>query len=211
MPWITTKGGKRVNTDWFDEDEQKKNDQIKHNHSEGDKKSLEEKIKNINPRFKKDASNLDKEGYNNNCVKCALAFEANMRGQDTEANPFKFGQAEDIDKSKNVNKAFNVDRGDVWEVGRPKRDQVVREVELMMTEDFGDNSRAIIQIESAGVRHTMNVINQNGKVLVIDAQNGTLGTVAEMLKGLPTKNVNLFRTDDKDIDKQYSEWAYKKR
>lgn len=173
--------------------------------------SLESKYKNINPNFKKDADMFDKEGYNNNCVKCALAFEANMRGADTQANPFKFGDSNDLDKSKSPNKAFGISRGDVWEVGRNKREMTVKEIELMMKEDWGEGSRAIIQIESAGIRHTMNVINDGGNVVIVDAQNGSHGTVANMLKGLPTKNVSLFRVDDKQISAEYADWAYKKR
>lgn len=39
MGWITTKSGKRINTDWFDEDEKNKQRQINANKSEGDKKN----------------------------------------------------------------------------------------------------------------------------------------------------------------------------
>jgi hypothetical protein len=206
MPWFTTKDGKHINTDWFDKERQ-----IEFNKNEASTKNLEEKYKYVNSKFKKDSDIYDKEGFNNNCVKCALAFEANMRGNDTEANPFKFGDSNDIDKSKNINKAFGVDREDVWDVGRAKKELAVREIELMMTEDFGNGSRAIIQIESAGVRHTMNIINQNGKIIVIDAQNGTQGSVKDKLKGLPTNHIQLIRTDDKIINKDYAEWAYKRR
>lgn len=175
------------------------------------KDNLESKYKNINPNFKQGASNLDKDGYNNNCVKCALAFEANMRGADTQANPFKFGYSDELDRSKNVNNAFGVSRGDVFEVGNSRRDAVVREIELSMKEDFGRGSRAIIQIQSGSTRHTMNVINDNGKVKAIDAQSGQSGSVSQMLKGLPTKSVAFFRTDDKEIKQDWSDWAYKNR
>jgi hypothetical protein len=37
MPWITTKSGKRVNTDWFDDDAKQKERQIKANADEGKK------------------------------------------------------------------------------------------------------------------------------------------------------------------------------
>lgn len=39
MPWITTKTGKRVNTDWFDEDEKRKQAQIEANKEEAHKKN----------------------------------------------------------------------------------------------------------------------------------------------------------------------------
>lgn len=206
MPWITTKSGKRVNTDWFDQERQ-----INANKTEATEKNLEEKYKYINPHHKKDTSSLDKDGYNNNCVMCALAFEANMRGENVEANPFKFGYSDALEKSRHPEKAFGYKTGDVWDVGRDKREQVVREIELTLTEDWGKGSRGILQNETAHQMHAMNVINLNGKVIIVDAENGRHGTVAQMLKYLPTKHVKLFRTDDKDIDKQFSEWAYKRR
>lgn len=207
MAWITTKSGKRVNTDWFDQERQ-----IDANKAEATEKNLEEKYKYINPYHKKDAKdNLDPSGYNNNCVMCALAFEASMRGEDVEANPFKFGYSEFIDRSRTPEKAFGYKTGDVFDVGRTKRDQVVREIELSMTEDWGNGSRAILQNETAHQKHAMNVINLNGKVFIVDAENGRHGTVAEMLKGLDTKHVKLFRTDNQSIDDDWAKWAYKRR
>lgn len=193
MAWLTnTKTGKPFNTDWIK-----------------DKRTLEDKYKHINPHYKKDSDMFDKEGFNNNCVKCAIAFEANMRGDDVEANPFKFASSEDIDKSKSIARAFN--QNDPWFVGRPKKDATIREIELMMTEDFGEGSRAIIQEGGGGRRHTMNVINDGGTVIVVDSQNGTHGSLNNMLKGIDTKGMILIRTDTQDISPDYQEWAYKKR
>lgn len=190
--WYTTKDGKHINTDWFQEDS----------------RTLEDKYKHVNPNYKKDASSLDKDGFNNNCVKCAIAFEANMRGNDVEANAFKFGDANDLDKSRSVEKAFN--QKDSWDVGRSKKEQTANEIEMMMKEDFGNGSRAIIQ-ELGSRRHTMNVINDNGKVIMVDAQSGKSGSVSKMLTGINTKQMVLFRTDTQDISPEYAEWAYKKR
>jgi len=39
MPWITTKSGKRINTDWFDDDEKKKHQQIEENKKQADEKN----------------------------------------------------------------------------------------------------------------------------------------------------------------------------
>lgn len=48
MPWITTKNGKRINTDWFDDDAKQKERQIKANEEEGKKKNEPEKKKASN-------------------------------------------------------------------------------------------------------------------------------------------------------------------
>lgn len=170
---------------------------------------LENAYKEINPGFKQGASSLDKDGFNNNCVKCAIAFEANARGANVQANSFKFGDSEDLSKSRAYEKAF--DGANTWEVGRAKKAQTVREIELTMTEDFGVGSRAIIQEHGAGRRHTMNVVNLNGKVVVVDAQAGKHGSVNTMLTGLDTKNMTLTRTDNLKMNKEYQQWAYRSR
>lgn len=210
VAWIT-KNGKHIPifADSANEDEIRKEKQTADNKAQADSKNLEEKYKHINPGFKANASHLDPAGYNNNCVKCALAFEANMRGNDVEAKPFVFADSGELDKVRQASKAFK--DADVWNVGRNKREMVVREIELTLNEDWGKGSRGIIQIRSAQTKHTMNVINQEGKVIVIDAQAGKQGSVSQMLKGLPTKDVHLFRTDNLSINEEYKDWAYRRR
>lgn len=216
IAWIT-RGGKHIPI--FDEEyEPNKDDQIEKNKKQADRlnsesksSSLEDKYKNINPGFKKGASSLDAAGYNNNCAKCALAFEANMRGQDVEANPFKFGYADESNKSKSLEKAFDHGSDDSWELRKPNKQAAIEELKLMMTEDWGKGSRAIIQEGGGGKRHTMNVINDNGKVIIVDAQNGTHGTPEKMLKGIEMKGMLVIRTDDKDMNSSYTDWAYKNR
>ena len=39
MPWITTKEGKHINTDWFDEDEKRKEKQIEENKKQAEDKN----------------------------------------------------------------------------------------------------------------------------------------------------------------------------
>ena len=163
-------------------------------------------IKRINPNFNQNASNLDVAGYNNNCVQCAIAFEANMRGENVEANPFIFADRDTLNKARNVEDAFNNE--DVWNVGRNKKQDAIREIDLMMKEDWGKGSRAILQENSAGRKHTMNIINDNGNIIVIDSQNGTKGTLSTMLKGINTKDMKLFRVDNKPINKDFAKWAY---
>ena len=201
------------------DNEEKKQSDIEKNAKEADRlnkkkdksNSLEDKYKYINPRFKKDASTYDSEGFNNNCVKCAIAFEANMRGDDVQANPFKFGDLDDLSKSRHPEKAFNTK--DVWNAGESKRELAIKRVNDYM-EDWGNGSRAILQSSGDAKhnsRHALNIINDNGSLIVIDAQNGTQGTLAKMLKGLGTKDLIIIRTDDKDISEEYKKWAYRKR
>lgn len=53
MAWITTKSGKRINTDWFDEDEKKKQSQINANKQEADKKNNKMSVEDFNLEAKK--------------------------------------------------------------------------------------------------------------------------------------------------------------
>ena len=172
--------------------------------------TLEDKYKNINPGYKPNGDIYDKTGRNNNCVECAVAFEANMRGEDVEANAFEFGNPTSLAKSRSIHTAFGISRGDVWDVDRGSTAKTIKEIELTM-EDFGDGSRAIIQCESKGFRHTMNVMNDGGNVVFVDAQRGIHGDGKKVLKDINTQGMGLIRTDDKPINEEYAKWAYKRR
>lgn len=171
---------------------------------------FESKYKNINPGYKKDAGIFDKEGRNNNCVKCALAFEANMRGNDTEANPFEFGNPEDLNKSRSVEKAFGLRKGDIWEVGDTSTKGVIKNVTEFM-EEFGPGSRAILQSWTASQKHAFNVINDNGRIIFVDPLSGVSDGGKKVLSGVKLNGLGLIRTDDREMSKEYSEWAYKSR
>ena len=174
-------------------------------------KSLEEKVKQVNPNFKKGASIYDKEGYNNNCVQSAIAMEAVLRGEDVEANPFEFGNSEHLDRSRKPAEAFGTKMSrDGWEV-QGNRDKVIKDIEYFMKEDFGEGSRAIYQTDSPTSKHTINIINDGGKIIFIDSQEGTMGSGKKVLAGMKTFHGDLLRVDDKEIDPEYAAWAYKKR
>lgn len=175
-----------------------------------DEQTLIDTYKGINPNFKADKGALDKDGFNNNCVKCALAFEANARGANVKANAYEFGKLGEADMSRDVTKAFTGNDSEVWAVGRNTKSATVREIELTM-KDYGNGSRAVIQEHSAGRKHTMNVINRNGTITIVDAQSGTHGSVSKMLTGINTKNITLMRTDNAQIKSEYSNWAYKNK
>lgn len=175
------------------------------------KKSLADKVKQVNPNFKKGASIYDKEGYNNNCVQSAIAMEAVLRGEDVEANPFEFGNSEHLDKSRKPAEAFGTKMSrDGWEV-QGNRDKVIKDIEYFMKEDFGEGSRAIYQTDSPTSKHTINIINDGGKIIFIDGQEGTIGSGKKVLAGMKTFHGEILRVDDKEIDPEYAEWAYRRR
>lgn len=204
--WLTNKEtGGVFNTDWADKERQ-----IAENKKQADDKSLEEKYQHINPNYTKDAKHFDP--YSNNCVKCAIAFEANMRGDDVEAlgrNYKDSNENELVRTDKSIAKAIGK-QNDIWEVGANNRELVVKRINEQM-EDFGPNSRAILSLNHKNGHHVVNVLANNGKPIIVDAQSGKHGDVASMLKYYNTKNANIIRIDDAKISDEIKNWAYKKR
>lgn len=204
--WLTNKEtGGVFNTDWADKDRQ-----IAENKKQADDKSLEEKYQHINPNYTENAKAFDP--YSNNCVKCALAFEANMRGDNVEALGRNYKDSKEnefVNTDKSIAKAIGK-RDDVWEVGATNRDLVVKRINDQM-EDFGSNSRALLFLNHKQGRHVVNVLSNNGKPIIVDAQHGRHGDVASMLKYYNTKNASIVRIDDANISNDLKNWAYKKR
>lgn len=173
-------------------------------------KFSEEKYKHINPGYKSDSTEkFDPNRWN--CVRCAIAFEANMRGDDVEAYPHKFGELEDGAKTHEnaIAKAFGKHH-DEWDVGAPKRKLAVKRISDMM-EDFGPNSRAILFLAHKDGKHVVNVLANNGNPIIVDAQAGKHGSVKDMLKHYVTKQASIIRVDDSNIPDEWKKWAYKKR
>lgn len=173
----------------------------------------EEKYKHINPGYKENTSVYDKDGFNNNCAMCAIAFEANMRGEDTEANQFKFGYPEYVKKSRNVNEAFGVKSKDIVMISDKKADMRVHRLKQHI-EDWNDGDRGILQTWGKNSRHVMNVLYQNGKMIIVDSQAGKHEDItntknSKLLKG--TFRIDVFKTTGTQIDEEYAKWAYKKR
>lgn len=54
MGWITTKNGKHINTDWLEDDEKKKNQQIEASKKEAEERSKAEKPKKLEERLSGD-------------------------------------------------------------------------------------------------------------------------------------------------------------
>ena len=174
-------------------------------------RTLEDKIKYINPYYKPDASAWDKEGFNNNCVKCAFAFEENMRGGDVQANPYKFGYLQDVNNTNLSEIAKGIGKkGDIWDVGANTRQLAIKRIEDTM-DMFGKNSRAFLFLYHKDGKHLVNVIHNNGKLNIVDSQSGKYGDLKTMLKYYTTNRAELVRVDDATIPQEWKDWAYKRR
>lgn len=178
-------------------------------------------VKSINPNFKEDTHFYDSAGFNNNCAKCALAFEMAMRGEDVEANEFKFGYLGEADKSKHVYKAFGLSQGAGWSVREKKKAMSLLRFNQIMEDQFEDGDRGIIKAYSfdksngVTIQHVMNVVKQNGHNIIVDAQAGKQEDITNVKTSKRLAQfggvIDIYKVSDKPIDKEYAEWAYKKR
>ena len=205
MPWITTESGKHINTDWFDKDKQ-----IAASKAEADQRTLEEKYIHINPNYKQDAKLYDP--YGNNCVKCALAFEANMRGADVEAQGRNYTDLDENNMVKNEHSVAKMlgKKDDVWDVGSNKRELVIKRINDQM-EDFGPNSRALLFLNHKNGHHVVNILANNGNPIIVDAQSGKHGDLKSMLKYYNTNVARVIQVDDATLSDDLKKWAYKRR
>lgn len=173
-------------------------------------KALKAAYENVNPNYDPESAKRWDE-YSWNCNKCVVAFEANMRGADVEALPYKFGV--DTDFSDNPEKAFGLKKSDGWEMGGSRiRQRTVQNIELEMN-DYGVGSRAIITYRNAGDRsgHTLNIVQTSKGTVAVDAQKGKQMTVSQALKGSRTNTVTLYRVDNQPINSDIAKRAYKPR
>lgn len=183
------------------------------------KKDIEEVddklVKSINPNWKQDTHFLDKDGWNNNCAKCAVAFEMAMRGEDVEANEFKFGQLGEKDKSVHVYKAFNLSQGDGWWINEKKKEMALTRLRQVAEDEFKDGDRAILKTYAKDIKHVMNMVVKNGHIILVNSQDGTQEDITSVKKSkllssfLP--HIEVYKVSDKQVDKEYADWAYKKR
>ena len=218
--WITVNGNHiPIKNDESEEDAIKRFTDYVDNASGKKKKDIEEVddklVKSINPNWKQDTHFLDKDGWNNNCAKCAVAFEMAMRGEDVEANAFQFGQLGEKDKSQHIYKAFNLKQGDGWWINEKKKEMALTRLRQVAEDDFKDGDRAILKTYAKDIRHVMNMVVKNGHIILVDSQSGTQEDITSVKKSkllspfLP--NIEVYKVSDKQVDKEYAEWAYKKR
>lgn len=180
-----------------------------------DPKALKEAYIHINPNYNPKSEKTYDE-FLWNCNKCVVAFEANMRGDDVEALPYKFGF--DADFSNNPEKAFGMKRSDGWIMGvggmkaKIALKRTVENIELEM-EDYGVGARGIITYRNSDGKagHTFNVVQTSDGTKYIDAQAGKEMKPSEAFKNASIKSITLYRTDNTEIDEEIAKRAYRKR
>jgi hypothetical protein len=173
MPWITTKSGKRINTDWFDEDSDRKERQIEDSALEtvvGPKtnfyKTIQDRIDYINNDAKHKGNRLE------NCQRCIIAAEINARGYESEAKPVPKGDT--LREEREWLKAFGNPVIDM--VGGEDLKEVSEKITSVMNR-YGQGSRAIIAYQYSWKGTSGHVIcaeNTKDGVVLFDPQRAKI-------------------------------------
>ena len=131
-------------------------------------------------------------GYQENCQRCAWAFEMQRRGYDVEALPSP--------------KDDYLCKGDNWMriaqskltkdfVGASSVKTEVANITYTM-QNWGEGSRGIVRMVKGGDGHAFNVEYKNGKVVAYDAQTGWKGSLTSILSGSIRNYTSLVRSDN---------------
>ena len=167
------------------------------------RESVDDVSKSVNPNY----YTIGGREYDQNCANCVVASELRFRGYDVQARKRIFSKNSKIDRffydnrqgSGSWTDSFNGMIGE--ELKTSRKAQALNAITEKMKE-YGDNSRAIIFIQWDGqkVGHYFNVINDNGQIILYDAQKGLVGKEVEdyLLYARPSQT-RIWRTDDKDI------------
>ena len=138
-------------------------------------------------------------GYDKNCQRCVVAFEANMRGYAVEALP-SIG-TDDYPHDANWTKFFGKDKSSLISIGgnsvKAQKDKLLDQMGK-----WGDNSRAVLKVSWTGKTfgHVVNVVNSKSGVSAWDAQTGKRVSLDGILSRVTLKQTKLLRTDDANLD-----------
>ena len=165
--------------------------------------TIDDDIKNTNKRYygeKYGVERKDNEGRRINCQRCAYAFELRCRGYDVQAqvNDDKYGQ---VDKYP-----FQMIYKEKYNINKTTYKSAQKEIERIVSE-AGNGSRFAICVywKSSG-GHVFNVINENGKIRYVDAQNGSLDVSNYMSRSI-AQNIELYRLDNAEFSGSVSKTA----
>lgn len=159
-------------------------------------KSIEQALKNINSNYHN--ANAEQEGWWDNCQSCAISFEAMQRGYNVEALPHKSNDKYFYADGKEhfwhdvFNKKAEVmyagtsvkTMGAFWGIkGHTVPVNTAGQIEKQM-KSWGDGARATLVVAWKGRNsssHILNVVNKGGKILAVDAQDGTTPSLKSLM------------------------------
>lgn len=152
--------------------------------------SVMDELEKVNP-------NYPHYGYNKNCQRCVVAFEARLRGYDVTALP---KPKYDVLGQRNTKYGYGAvfENGKFEDCGASTGDMAQINIAMRMF-NYGEGARAIIRIpRKVGSGHAIMAINAGDGILFVDPQTGDV--LREGLwKEARTKDIMIMRVDDKEF------------
>lgn len=147
--------------------------------------------------------NYGKTGYDTNCQRCVVAFEANMRGYNVEALP-NAGNSDIYPHDGNWTKFFGKDANSMVSVSSTSVNSQKNKI-LKQMGDWGERSRAVLNVTWKGRNygHVINIINSKSGVSAWDAQTGRRVSLDNILSRSSLKKTKLLRTDDANLNNSH--------
>ena len=147
--------------------------------------------------------NYGKEGYNTNCQRCVVAFEANMRGYNVAALP-NTGNSDTYPHADNWTKFFGKDINSMVSVSSTSVSSQKNKI-LKQMGAWGEHSRAVLKVtwKEKNYGHVINVVNSKSGVSAWDAQTGRRVSLDNILSRSSLKKTKLLRTDDANLNNSH--------
>lgn len=147
--------------------------------------------------------NYGKTGYDTNCQRCVVAFEANMRGYNVTALPL-IENYDTYTYDSGWTKFFGKDVNSLVSVSSTSVSGQKNKI-LKKMSDWGEHSRAVLRVTWKGKSygHVINVINSKSGVSAWDPQTGTRVSLDKILSRSSLRKTKLLRTDDANLNNSH--------
>lgn len=173
--------------------------------TQGKPQSPTEAMKRVNPD-RRAPEGTSYEDYTANCQRCVVAYELNRRGYNVEAeatyqnDPYPVGG-----KWKS---AFNGAKSE--NVGATTNNKVNNNIKDKMS-DWGNGSRAIVQVNNGRGGHVFNVEYRNKKLSYYDAQTNERYDPKRVFNHVNKRDVNIVRVDNLTLNDDVRNMVRKSR
>lgn len=173
--------------------------------TQGKPQSPSEAMERVNPdRRALDA--MSYEDYTSNCQRCVVAYELNRRGYNVEAEATF--QNDPYPRGNHWMTAFEGAKSEA--VGATTNNKVNSNIQSKMS-DWGNGSRAIVQVNNARGGHVFNVEYRNGKLNYYDAQTNSRYDPKRVFNHVDKREVRIVRTDNLAIADNVRDMVRKSR
>ena len=142
---------------------------------------------------------INPDHLDENCQRCAIAYELRARGLDVTASP---GESGDLAMTSRILSCFvKPDMKTYMDYDLDGDHEIARQT-LKQMKEWGDGARALVLAQYGSFGHAFNLINKNGKVYLQDSQSGqswdaeSKDTIEQGLQLTGAFNATLVRTDN---------------